>query len=81
MRGEQLTYEQYGVRFRDGSVRAPWNGPTQRQRAEEFLAEISEEFPRDAPYFQLVWRPHRSTTWRPAPVMVGEFTKPQIRGR
>lgn len=66
----ELSLEQYGVKFRDGSVRAPWNGSTQRERAEEELQRLQEAYPIDAPHFQLVWRPHRATVWRPAPILV-----------
>ena len=45
---------QYGVRFMDGSVAARWNGRTQRQRAEEYLAYLREEYSPDR--FSLVRR-------------------------
>jgi hypothetical protein len=38
---------QYGVRFNDGSVMAPWNGATQQERAREELAECRKLFPND----------------------------------
>lgn len=33
---------QYGVRFQDGSVASPWNGSTQRTRAEVALVRLAE---------------------------------------
>lgn len=37
----------WGVMFNDGSVRHPWNGPTQRKRAEEEAERLAEEYKPD----------------------------------
>jgi hypothetical protein len=37
----------YGVMFDDGSVAHRWNGATQRERAESYLAQMLELFPGD----------------------------------
>jgi len=37
----------YGVRFSDGSVRAIWNGKTQRERAEEEAARLAVAYAPD----------------------------------
>jgi hypothetical protein len=55
---------EWGVRWRDGSVSHPWNGRTQRQRAEEFLAKIKVEYPGDASTYRLVWRMNRDSEWQ-----------------
>jgi hypothetical protein len=52
--GQESLMVQYGVRFRDGSVRHPWNGRTQRQRAEE----------EHAPHLVLVSRDGPDAPWR-----------------
>lgn len=44
----------YGVMFGDGSVAHYWNGRTQRERAEEFLVDVSTRWPRDATRYALV---------------------------
>ena len=53
----------YGVRFRDGSVRHPWNGRTQLQRATEELARLRKEYPGDAEAIVLVSRPGPDGPW------------------
>lgn len=36
---------EWGVMFHDGSVMHRWNGGTQRQRAEEYVADLFEHWP------------------------------------
>lgn len=45
---------EFGIRFGDGSVRHPWNGRTQLQRAGEELEHLRAEYPGDP--FELVGR-------------------------
>lgn len=45
---------QYGVRFGDGSIRASWNGRTQRDQAEAEVERLSKEYAPDR--FALVRR-------------------------
>lgn len=56
------TDEQWGVMFADGSVRHPWNGRTQRQRAEEATARLGAEYAPD--HITLAYRPTRHSAWR-----------------
>jgi hypothetical protein len=59
---------QYGVRFSDGGVASHWNGSTQRQRAEEYLARIFERYadnPRFDPSRYAVVRHRQGEPWSP----------------
>lgn len=57
--------EQWGVMFNDGSVRHPWNGRTQRQRAEEEARRLRVEYAPDN--ITVAWRPSRDATWTRVP--------------
>lgn len=67
---------QYGVRFSDGGVAAYWNGHTQREQAERYMAAILEEYgdhPRfDRSRYALV-RHRRGEPWEvvESPVLEG----------
>lgn len=37
--------ERWGVMFKDGSVAHPWNGSTQRRRAEGYLKDLHHLYP------------------------------------
>lgn len=52
---------QWGVMFKDGSVRHPWNGYTAQRRAEEEAARLYREHPGDT--FVVVHR-RGSEDWR-----------------
>lgn len=56
---------QYGVRFRDGSVAARWNGRTQQQRAEEYALALAARYPGEAARggFEVVRRAGRAGAW------------------
>lgn len=53
----------YGVQFGDGSVAHRWNGRTERQRAEEYLAYLRELYAPDR--FTLVYRAAPGSPWVP----------------
>lgn len=59
---------EWGVMFSDGSVSHPWNGHTQRQRAEEELARLQEQYKAHADHWSikgitLAYRRGRDGTW------------------
>ena len=54
----------WGVMFEDGSVRHPWNGRTQRARAEEEVRRLRHAYYPDR--FRLVWRESRHEPWQQA---------------
>lgn len=53
--------EQWGVMFGDGSVMHPWNGRTQRQRAEEEQQRLAQTYYPDQ--FWLCRRADRDSPW------------------
>jgi hypothetical protein len=53
---------EWGVMFNDGSVMHPWNGRTQRERAEEEAARHHREYPNDT--ITVVCRSSGSDEWR-----------------
>jgi hypothetical protein len=52
---------EWGVLFRDGSVRHPWNGHTARKRAVEELIRLRTEYAPDP--FELVYREDPQSPW------------------